>query len=191
MDAIIGEVKAFAFNWAPQGWLACNGAEYPIYQYQGLYAILGNRYGGTPNQSFKVPNLQGRIIVGTGQQSPPVGTGSYGLATIGGAEGVEISELNVPPHYHTFNAATTTPAKFQAAETKVPASGSFLSNVFERVSATTNRIAQAYSSETPDSTLALGVIGPFAGGTSPHENRQPYLVVNYCINWDGDYPPRP
>jgi len=191
MDAIIGEVKAFAFNWAPQGWLACNGAEYPISQYQGLYAILGNMYGGTPNQTFKVPNLQGRIIVGIGVLQSQAGTGIYNLATVGGTEGVAISQSTVPPHNHTFNAATTTPAKFQAAETKVPASGSFLSNVFERVSATTNRIAQAYTSVVPDSTLAPAVIGPFAGGTGQHENRQPYLVVNYCINWDGDYPPRP
>ncbi len=192
MDVMIGEIKAFAFNWAPYGWYACNGMEYPVINNQALYAVIGNTYGGTPGQTFKVPNLQGRIIVGAGQLQPPAGTGLYNITAVGGTESVQISSATVPPHTHAFNAATTTPAKFQAAETKVPSNGnSFLSNVFERVSATTNRIAQAYSSAAPDSQLSQSVIGPFTGGTSAHENRQPYLVVNYCINWDGDFPPRP
>ena len=190
MDASIGEIRAFAFNWTPYGWVACDGSTYQVQQFQALYAVLGNTYGGTAGQTFKVPNLQGRVMVGTGANNQ-TGT-QYSLAQVGGVESVAITPATAPAHTHNFNAGTTLTAKTLTAETKVAGSGtSFLSNLVEHVSATTNRLGQSYIPNAPDSALSPSAITPFVGGGAPHENRQPYLTINYCINWDGNFPPRP
>ncbi|MGZ3871487.1 MAG: phage tail protein [Mucilaginibacter sp.] len=191
-DVFIGEIKAFPFNWAPYGWFLCDGSSYPIMGYQALFAILGYNYGGVANQTFKVPNLQGRIMVGAGQLQPPAGVQYYELADTGGVESVGLTLSTIPPHTHTFNAATTKIATYQAEETQAAGNGtSLVANVFEHPPTGQNRNAQGYTTNAPNTNLATAAITPFTGGGAVHENRQPYAVINYCIAWTGDFPVRP
>lgn len=189
MDGFIGEIKAFTFEWAPMGWLPCDGKSYSIDQYPELYALLGNTYGGT-DKTFNVPNLQGRIIINTDPNDTKTGSEKYKLGSIGGTESVALGITHVPPHSHTFNAATTKTATYLANETQAAGNGtSFISNVFEHPPTGQNRLAQGYhDTGAPNTPLAQATITPFSGGTAPHENRQPYFVLNYCINWWGSFP---
>jgi microcystin-dependent protein len=66
-DAFIGEIRLVAFNYAPQGWALCNGQTLPIPQYQALFALLGNTYGGDGRSNFALPDLRGRVPMHTGQ----------------------------------------------------------------------------------------------------------------------------
>ena len=85
MDEYIGTIKLFAGNYAPHGWMRCMGQFLPIQQYQALYSVIGNTYGGNPGVNFRIPDLQGRVIVGAGN----------GL----GLEPIEIAETrNISTH---------------------------------------------------------------------------------------------
>lgn len=185
MDAFIGEVRPFAFNWVPEGWLPCNGAVYPVVQYQALYAVVGNIYGGTPNQNFNVPNLQGEAIIGVGQGPT---TSSYTLAQTGGAEKVALTVNQIPNHDHVVNGAVGA----GDARISVPTDNtSYLSNFgYKATAATAFTGVNGFSASDPDTQLhPLSVTQ--TGGGGAHENRQPYLAVTYCICWEGTFPVNP
>lgn len=196
MDPIIGEIRAFAFNWAPYGWVRCDGSTYNIQQFQALYAVIGGTYGGNLQQgNFNVPNLQGRVLNGSGTLTYPNngGTGaSYAVAGKGGTETVALTENMAPPHTHDFNAAVPTDATLIATSiVNKPVVNSYLSSANEVIPSVPNPDAVlAYSNAAPDIELASGVLTPLTGG-SAHDNRQPYLVINYCICYDGVFLPKP
>lgn len=183
MDGIIGEVRPFAFNWVPQGWLACNGASYTLNQYQALVAVIGYTYGGS-GQTFNVPNLQGEAIVGVGQGTT---TSAYIVGQTGGVEAVALTVPQIPNHTHVFDGA----AGAGTFRTGVPASTSYLSNFgFKGTGATAYTAANGYVNTDPDTPLHPNSVSQTGSGGG-HENRQPYLAVNYCICADGTYPIKP
>jgi len=187
MDAFIGEVRPFAFGWLPDGWLACNGASYPVIQYQALWSVISNVYGGTPNQTFNVPNLQGEAIVGVAQ-GQGLNTSPYTLGQTGGVEKVTLNVNQIPNHDHNLNGATGA----TGFRTAVAGNTSYLTNFgYGGASATTFTSASGYINPgTPDTMLnPLSVTQTGSGGA--HENMQPYLAVTYGICWDGYYPTRP
>ncbi len=189
MDGIIGEIRPFAFTYAPQSWILCDGREVQVIQYQALYAILGNTFGGTPNSTFKLPNLQGQAVMGFGA-GPGLTTQPFGHAA--GASTVQLTQAQMPNHTHDFNGATG------AANSRVsiPVNTDYLTNTgYGAANATTFTTANGYTNVVPDAGLnpaAVSIAGGVAGtnAAAAHENKQPYLTIEYCICWEGVWPSR-
>ncbi len=107
MDPILGSITIIPFSWAPVDFLICNGQQVAVNQYQALYSLIANLYGGSGNTNFNLPNLQGRMPIGVGS-SQSSGQPYHQLATAGGTETVTLSATNLPIHIHSA-AFTPTP----------------------------------------------------------------------------------
>ena len=163
----IGQIQSFGFNFAPRGWAFCNGQLLAIAQNTALFSLLGTTYGGNGQTNFALPNLQGRTSMHFGQGP---GLSPY---TIGQQAGVETVTLNVsqmPMHNHLVNASSGT--KVNATPSNSNLGG-----------------ATIYTTAAVDSTLNPLTVG-MAGGSQPHQNMQPYLVINWCIALVGIFPSR-
>jgi microcystin-dependent protein len=161
----IGEIRMFAGNFAPAGWAFCDGQLLPISENDALFALLGTTYGGDGQETFALPDLQGRIPVHEGP--------GYVLGQLGGVESVTLSTGQIPPHNHPLmgsaaNATTTSPTN------NVPGTSPEVT-VFP------------YGTDNPPTTLATASVSP-AGGSQPHDNFQPYLCVNFIISLFGIFP---
>lgn len=197
MDPWIGEVRIFPYmRYAPQGWLRCDGRTYSIRQYQALFAIIGDTYGGDGINTFKVPDLQGRAIVGAGQGP---GLSEYEIGVPEGQEQVALTlAAQLPTHTHAVTFAAipyrNSPSSYS---TKAVAQKSYPSRYFYNITATGNiPVAAAYSKTATEPAplavyMATDVVAPSSGQSLPHENRQPFLALLPCICWDGVYPERP
>ena len=156
----LGEIRIFSFGFAPQGWEQCNGQLLPINQYQALFAILGTTYGGDGRVTFGLPNLQGRLPVHPGN--------NIVLGQSGGEAAHTLITPEIPLHNHPANASNQTPsAGSLAGNVWAPGNGAF--------AATSN------TSMSPASLASTG-------GSQPHENRSPFLTVNFCIAIAGIFP---
>jgi microcystin-dependent protein len=171
----IGQITAFPFGFAPRGWVDCAGQDLPINQNVALFALLGTRFGGNGSTFFRLPDLRGRVPVGFG--SGP-GLTPYAVGDTGGAEDVTLTGAALPAHSHSLNATT-------AQATTNVASGNLLATAQGDGSA----MGLIYGTGAPDTPLASGAIG-LTGGSQPHNNMQPYLVLRYCIAIEGDFPMR-
>lgn len=178
-EPFVGEIRLFSFNYAPQGWALCNGALLPIYQNQALYSLIGMTFGGD-GTNFALPDLRGRVPIPPGTN--PVSGNTVKAGTQDGSETVTLTTAQIPPHTHpvyanNMNADIASPIStasgFIWAEADDP--GSNLLNAY---------------APSANATMAASAIST-AGGSQPHDNMQPYLVVNYCIALTGVYPPRP
>jgi microcystin-dependent protein len=164
MEPFIGEIRLVPFNFAPRGWAICDGQLLPINQNQALFALLGTEYGGDGRTTFALPDLRGRVALGAGQAP---GGSSYPLGATGGLETVALTTLQLPGHTHAVHASNA------AATTKNPATaypaggGAYAAQRNVRMKAT--------------------MIGQTGGG-GRHENRQPYLSLNYIIALQGIFP---
>jgi microcystin-dependent protein len=173
-----GQITAFPYGFAPQGWADCAGQLLPITQYPALFSLLGTAYGGNGQTNFALPDLQGRVPICQGQ-SP--GGSSYDMGETGGAEAVTMTVSELPPHSHSLSAVTA------HGTTNAPA-GQLLAAA---VKGTLHSSAKGnlYAAAAADSSLASASIQP-AGGSQPHNNIQPSLVVRYCIALQGIFPSR-
>lgn len=157
----IGEIRMFGGNFAPVGWLFCQGQLLPISQYDVLFNLIGTTYGGDGQNTFALPNLASRF---------PVHQGSgYVLGQTGGVESVTLTTQQLPVHTHTALGSTTS-------------NNSSPSGNFWGLYATTS-----YSSSAPVTPMANNALNP-AGGSQPHDNMSPYLVINFIIATEGIYP---
>lgn len=188
-DAFIGEIRAFPYTYVPQGWLRCDGTLYPINQFQALYALLGIVYGGDGKTIFGLPNLQGRTVIGVGQ-----GAGLQNVTKgqqLGAAQVALTSDYQLPVHNHALveeNIAATISA---ANTTAKPTAGQSWLTRPAQVTPTTANFIFSYVPTTGgalNTPLHPSSIGYNVGGSQGHENRQPYLTMVYCINYDGVYP---
>lgn len=161
----IGQIRTFAFGFAPRGWAQCNGQLLPINQNQALFSLLGTTYGGNGTTNFALPNLQGRtpLHFGTGPGLSP-----RTLGEVAGSEAVTLTSAHLPAHTHTVSANTATPT-----------SGTPANNLW----------AQGNYSASGGSAMAAGDISN-TGGNQPHPNLSPYLVLNFCIALQGIFPSR-
>jgi microcystin-dependent protein len=179
-EPFLAEIKIISWSFAPKGWAFCNGQLLPINQNQALFSILGTTYGGDGRVNFALPNLQGRMPVYVGN--------GIALGQVGGetAHTLNISEL--PAHNHIIAADGTT-AGTSNSNTPDP-SGKVLGQ-----SAGTGGTppvafgANIYNSSAPNSTLNALCVAP-SGGSQPHENMSPYLVLNFIIALQGIFPSR-
>lgn len=165
----MGTIQAFGFNFAPRGWLPCNGQLLAIAQYQALFSLLGTYYGGDGRTTFALPDLRGRSLINEGQ-SP--GLESFQIGQRGGAYQIALTNDNLPAHNHTVAVSTA------AGEESNPQNG-FIANH-----------AGGFNEDaTSGAYLNTAAVGN-AGNGAAFNIRNPYLTVNYCINFDGLYPPR-
>jgi microcystin-dependent protein len=170
-DPFLAEVRMFGFNFAPRGWATCDGQILPLSQNTALFSLLGTTYGGNGQTTFALPNLASRFAIGAGQGPglAPVGTGESGGEA---SHGLTASE--VPSHKHGLMATSS-------ATTGTPSATTLLANTASGASG--YRIPGATVAMSAESLAA-------AGGNAPHENRQPYLGVNFCIALQGIFPAR-
>jgi microcystin-dependent protein len=184
-DAFIGEIRLFPYQYAPQDWLFCDGSLQNIQTYQALYAVIGPYFGGDANTTFALPDLRGRVAVGVGNDPSDLFDPVY--ASNGGTEGVVLTQSQLPSHTHALNAGIT------GASTRVATpNGNFISLVTNKAAATLVIDHSFTSATSAGNPVALnsGTISPSIGGSGPHENRQPYLALYYCICTNGVFPVR-
>lgn len=182
-DPYLGEIKIWAFNWAPTGWALCNGALLPMSQNQALNSLLGQTYGGNATSTFALPDLRGRTPVGYSAAGLP-DRPNYLMGAAGGAEAVALTAATVPAHDHQVTAYTSN------GTTGAPAGNNLASVVSATTGSKTNFSTFLPSDDwAAQAQLNAGTVAS-AGGSQPHQNMQPYTVVNFTICTTGNYPPR-
>jgi microcystin-dependent protein len=162
------EIKIVAFNYAPKGWAMCNGQLLPINQNAALFALIGTFYGGNGVSTFALPNLQGRVPLHFGN--------GFTQGQNGGEDSHTLTINEMPAHTHVPNANGNAGATFQASPT-----GGVWGNAGE-----SNYAAPASGTNTAMATNAIAN----NGGSQPHENRGPFLTLNYVIALQGIFPSR-
>jgi microcystin-dependent protein len=184
MENYLGEIRLFPYNRIPRGWLVCNGQILSMSQNQALYALIGTKfYGGDGKTTFAVPNLNGRVIVGTVDNS----YSEYTLGKTGGTESVTLTSDQLPAHDHTINANVS-------YDLALP-STNFLSNPNVQTSSTQKQKntgnVNLYTTENPTTPVNLAADSVAnSNAAAPHENRMPFLTMVYCIASIGTWPPR-
>lgn len=181
----IGQIILVGFNFAPVGFLACDGSLLPIVQFEALFNLIGTTYGGDGQTTFAVPDLRGRVPMGMGQ-GPGLSPRTIGEAS--GSESVTLNTNQIPQHTHVVDASATTGAiqcKAGAGNTTSPAGGVMAGEAAG--------VTMLYSSQPADSVmgnLSAGASAPSGstGGSQPHDNMRPYLVLSYCIAAEGIFP---
>jgi microcystin-dependent protein len=159
----LGEIKIVSFNYAPKGWALCNGQLLPINQNAALFSLLGTFYGGNGTTTFALPNLQARMPVHVGN--------GYTQGQLGGEVNHTLIVTEIPAHTHAVQGVTSNAS-----------SASATGNSW----AVTTQNAYAAS---PNTTLAPAAAAS-AGGSQPHNNMPPYLVLNFVIALQGIFPSR-
>ena len=162
----VGEIRMFAGNFAPAGWMFCEGQLLPISENETLFQLIGTTYGGDGQSTFALPNLQSRLPVHVGP--------GFALGQSGGAESVTLTTSQIPAHNHVYLAT------LNAADSTAPSS----SKTVARTQAAT---ITPYGTDAPSSTLGVQSLGS-AGGSQPHDNMQPFLCVNFIISLFGVFP---
>ena len=171
MDQYIGEIRIFAGNFAPLDWMFCAGQVLPISLYEALYSVIGTTYGGDGVTTFALPNLLSRV---------PIHQGTVNMiGQAGGAESVTLDATTMAAHSHAI-------AVTKDATTNTPSSATLLAN---EGGPDANKVPIYKKDPGTPVNFSTNAIST-AGGSGGHENRQPYLAVNFIIALNGIYPPR-
>lgn len=195
MDVFLGTILSFGFNFAPRGWVACNGQLIAITQNTALFALLGTYYGGDGVTTFGVPDLRGRTPIHFGQGP---GLSNFVMGQQAGTETVTLLTSNMPAHTHTLAITGTATVNVTANSltggtiTNITDGGN---NSFSSSGGTPNIYSEPGGSGTDkiggiSATATLGGNTGISGSTIPFASRNPYLVVNMCIATSGIYPTR-
>lgn len=168
-EPYIGEIRMFAGNFPPNGWMFCEGQTMPISENDALFTLIGTTYGGDGQETFNLPNLASRVPIhmGTG----PDGT-TYQIGEMAGVESVTLTTQQTPNHTHAL-LGTSNPATQSGP-------GGNLFGISAQVEYATTGLAA-------DTALNAAAISP-VGGSQPHENCQPFLCINFIISLFGVFP---
>ena len=161
-EPFLSEIKIISWNYAPRGWAFCNGQVLPINQNQALFSLLGTTYGGDGRTNFGLPNLQGRTAVHFGN--------GFSLGEMGGEQSHILNATEMPTHTHAAYGTTSD------GDSDAPA---------------TNYLGAAPNMYGPATSLTAinpSTVGAGTGGGQPHNNLQPYLVLNFIIALQGIFP---
>jgi len=172
-DQFVAEIRIFPFNFAPLGWAQCDGQLLPISQNTALFSLIGTYYGGDGKSNYALPNLQGLAPLDFGTGS---GLSPYDLGEFGGTEAVTVLSSEMPDHSHVVNASSAAGSSHDPTG-KVWASAQVL------------RQGQHLYAATAGASMNPQALQP-AGGSQPHNNMMPYLVLNFCIAMQGIFPSR-
>lgn len=159
----VGEIRIFAGNFAPAGWMFCEGQLLPISENETLFNLIGTTYGGDGQSTFALPDLRGRIPLHQGN--------GMILAETGGAETVTLTVAQIPAHSHPFLGTTSI-----ATDTSPNNTVLGQTSTYDAYQSTAGAIAMAANSVSA------------VGGSQPHENRQPFLCVDFIISLFGIFP---
>jgi microcystin-dependent protein len=159
----VGEIRMFAGNFAPAGWMFCDGQLLPISENETLFQLIGTTYGGDGQSTFALPDLRGRIPLHQGN--------GFVLAETGGAEEVTLGVQQLPVHTHPLLANATAGTANDPTNHVLAASPTL----------------DMYRETTPTVAMAPNAVGP-AGGSQPHTNFQPYLCIDFIISLFGIFP---
>jgi len=160
----VGEIRMFAGNFAPAGWMLCQGQLLSIAENETLFNLIGTTYGGDGQETFQLPDLQSRVPINQ--------SGNYPIGVSGGVENVTLATGQIPQHSHTLT-ATTSPANDVNPANNVLAQASTFDGYEIALPPATAMAPQSLSSD---------------GGSQPHDNMQPFLCVNFIISLFGIYP---
>jgi microcystin-dependent protein len=169
-DAFVGEIKMFAGSFVPKGWLPCDGQLLPIVQYQALFSLLGTMYGGDGHTNFAIPNLNGRAPMHFGN--------SHTIGESRGESSVTITINEMPMHSHSARLKGASQGNRDSPAGNVPGM------------LTGNKIYSQASGVTLGNMAERSAVIGNSGGSTAHQNMQPYLVMNFGICIYGTYPPR-
>ena len=174
-EPFLGQLMTFAGNFCPRGWTAANGALLPISSNSALFSVLGTEFGGDGTTTFALPDLRGRVVIGTGRGP---GLSLRQIGATGGMEYVTLVEQEIPSHTHA--------AALRGADQP----------------ATEDNPTNAYLADFPDEQSIYGtgpanvnmgagsVVVGNAGGSQPHPNMQPFQAITVCIALQGIFPSR-
>ena len=169
-NPFVGEIRMFGGSFAPAGWAMCAGQLMPISQNDTLFTLIGTTYGGDGQETFGIPDLQGRVPIHAGQ-GPGISQ-NYTLGEAAGVESVTISAATTPVHTHPMIASTLV-GNSPSPQGRVVAQ--CISGVL-------------YTQDVTDNNLAATAIAGVQGGSQPHDNMMPFLVVNFIISLFGIFP---
>ncbi len=161
----VGEIRMFAGNFAPAGWMFCEGQLLPISENETLFQLIGTTYGGDGQSTFALPDLRGRVPIHQGN--------GFILAETGGAEEITLTANQIPAHGHAMLGTNDTAAQTQPTNAVV--------------AATALATITPYGTDAPTTNLAPSSMGS-VGGSQPHTNFQPYLCIDFIISLFGIYP---
>ena len=159
----VGEIRMFAGNFAPAGWMFCEGQLLPISENETLFQLIGTTYGGDGENTFQLPDLQGRLPIHQGN--------GFTLAEQGGAEDMTLTVNQIPAHSHPLMATTAVGTNPNPANNILAAAGNI----------------DLYRETAANVAMSNPGLGP-VGGSQPHTNFQPYLCVNFIISLFGIFP---
>ena len=165
-EPFLSEIKIVSFNFAPKGWALCNGQFLPINQNQALFALLGTTYGGNGQTTFALPNLRGQVPIHMGN--------GHTLGETGGSPAVTVNIQQLPTHFHQLQASSAT------ANSDTPSSSTLLGGSAPN---------DLYTGPAALASLIQGTVAS-VGGSQPHNNMMPYLVLNFIIALQGIFPSR-
>ena len=163
-EPFLSEIKLVSFNFAPKGWALCNGQFLPINQNQALFALLGTTYGGNGQTTFALPNLRGRAPIHMGN--------GHTLGEAAGSTSVTVNIQQMPQHLHVLQATSAT-ASTNAPDSTTLLAGSAPNDLYNGPANLSPLIASTVTS---------------VGGSQPHNNMMPYLVLNFIIALQGIFP---
>ena len=176
-NPFVGEIRCFAFTFAPQGWAFCNGQLLPISQNTALFSLLGTQFGGNGTSNFALPNLQGRVPMDQG--NGPNGSSSL-MGETQGSSTVTLLSNQIPIHNHAIISQVVAPGG-AAEHAATPTTGGSIGP--------SNPDGLYNTSPTINATFSPSTITA-TGGSQPHDNMQPYLTLNFCIALQGVFPAR-
>ena len=176
MIPFIGEIRLLPYKFAPQGWALCNGQLLQISSNAELYSVIGAVYGGDGVTTFALPDLQGRVVPGVGQGP---GLQEWTLGMQAGEDSVFLLGSQMPSHNHGINGLELT------GIVDAPVADAYLAQ--DRRGGQGNINFLVSSATTPDITLSPQALS-ISGGSQAHENRQPFLSLNYYIALEGIFP---
>ena len=164
-EPFLGEIKIISWNYAPKGWALCNGQFLPINQNQALFSLLGTMYGGNGQTTFALPDFRGKVPI-------HVGAG-FTQGQTGGQYAHTVTQTEMPQHIHFMNVTNN------VGTDPNPGSGVIISK----------SVANSYGAATNLVAMNPASIGN-VGGSQAHENKQPFLVLNFMIALQGIFPSR-
>jgi microcystin-dependent protein len=168
-DPYVGEIRMFGGNFAPQGWLFCEGQTLAISENETLFTLIGTTYGGNGQSTFALPDLRGRVPIHQGQGP---GLAPFVQGQKGGVEQVTLTTSQYPAHSHVAVASS-------ADGTQPGPGNNYLAG---------STSVKLYNSNPPVTALNAASVGP-SGGSQPHANMQPFLCISFIIALAGYYPP--
>jgi microcystin-dependent protein len=159
----VGEIRMFAGNFAPAGWMFCEGQLLPISEFETLFNLIGTTYGGDGQSTFALPDLRGRLPIHFGN--------GFTLAETGGVETITLTVSQIPAHSHPFLASA---------------------DIATQRDPTSNVLAQLNNAEIYSPIPGASALNPASitstGGSQPHDNFQPYLCIDFIISLFGVFP---